>query len=296
MNVNEEPPANTAPVTGKPDPETPPLATPAGENSTMVSPSADEAIPTTPSPEPQGPAVSVRASDAFWRASLGDEAATKLLAQTTGSPSSPKYKAETPPPKMQGHRKKAAKEVKEKPRERKRSRQTSGLGAWLIGGRTDAAAESGARSYIFDGSPTESRRRSQTIEPTDAAPKKPQEDDERGGEGDDEADEDQERYEVDPGPSWRTKVPLFAVQVHSPATRIDDRKREHTVFSVTSTAWRDAEGGTEQMTRMTVERRYSQFEKLAQVLAGRYPGLVLPALPEKQHIGRCESRPSEAQP
>lgn len=244
------------------------------ELSANASPAANELRPPRANLQPP---VSVRASDAFtfWHATLGASATAKLRDRldkaTSRAVAKPDASVDAP-----------TQAPKESPPVVARSRQVSvaaGIGAWFTGrGKQDAAAKSGARSYIVEGDTSD------TDDPADDA------DDEAEGVDGGRPSKAKERFEVDEGPTWRVRVPLFAVQVHSPSTRIDDRKREHTVFSVTSTSWsREADTDQDEMTQVTVERRYSQFERLGQVLAARYSGIVLPSLPEKQFAGRCTS-------
>ncbi|KAF5310964.1 hypothetical protein D9619_007949 [Psilocybe cf. subviscida] len=118
-----------------------------------------------------------------------------------------------------------------------------------------------------------------------------------------------DRHTVDAGlagPTWRAKNPTFKVLVHSPSKRTNGLSGAYTMYNVTSifapapnpvaADWvevpdpddlhppspTEASDGT----RITVERRFSQFVMLHTVLSRRLPGIVLPPLPEKQYAGR----------
>ncbi|KAF8174106.1 hypothetical protein BJ912DRAFT_1024773 [Pholiota molesta] len=110
------------------------------------------------------------------------------------------------------------------------------------------------------------------------------------------------------GPSWRAKTPSFSVLVHSPSKRTNGLSAAYTVYSITSlfpappmTAvsadWIEVPDpddfhppspttSSETATRITVQRRFSQFVMLHTALSRRLPGIVLPPLPEKQYAGR----------
>ena len=113
------------------------------------------------------------------------------------------------------------------------------------------------------------------------------------------------------GPTWHAKTPSFSVLVHSPSKRNSGLTGAYTVYSVTSlfssispaaaADWVEvpdpddvhppsptsATGPNgETTTRITVQRRFSQFVALHTALTRRLPGIVLPPLPEKQYAGR----------
>jgi sorting nexin-9/18/33 len=117
-----------------------------------------------------------------------------------------------------------------------------------------------------------------------------------------------DRHTIDAGPAgptWRPRNPAFKVLVHSPSKRTNGVSGAYTMYSITSifapapnpvADWvevpdpddvhppspTETSGGT----RITVERRFSQFVMLHTVLSRRLPGIILPPLPEKQYAGR----------
>ncbi|KAH9815435.1 hypothetical protein DFH28DRAFT_1126173 [Melampsora americana] len=95
---------------------------------------------------------------------------------------------------------------------------------------------------------------------------------------------EKERYEIGFGPKWKSTGPLFSVKIHSPETRRDQSHTSHTVYAITSSFGSDQETPS---LEVTVDRRYSHFEKLALILQEIYGQvLVLPRLPEKRFTGR----------
>ncbi|KAF8870696.1 hypothetical protein CPB84DRAFT_1818323 [Gymnopilus junonius] len=113
------------------------------------------------------------------------------------------------------------------------------------------------------------------------------------------------------GPTWHAKTPSFNVLVHSPSKRNSGLTGAYTMYSVTSlfssvnpaaaADWVEvpdpddvhppsptstAGPNGETTTRITVQRRFSQFVMLHAALSRRLPGIVLPPLPEKQYAGR----------
>ncbi|KAF9484995.1 hypothetical protein BDN70DRAFT_871680 [Pholiota conissans] len=109
------------------------------------------------------------------------------------------------------------------------------------------------------------------------------------------------------GPSWRAKTPSFSVLVHSPSKCTSGLSGAYTMYSVTSlfpappaaavsADWIEVADPddlhppspttAEIATRITVQRRFSQFVMLHTALSRRLPGIVLPPLPEKQYAGR----------
>ncbi|CAG8578682.1 8825_t:CDS:10 [Paraglomus brasilianum] len=88
-----------------------------------------------------------------------------------------------------------------------------------------------------------------------------------------------DKHYVQSGPSWLEKAPIFKVLVHSPERRVKlGGMSEYTIFHVTSLF----PGGIQ----VSVERRFSQFEWLYNMLCAKFGALVLPPLPEKQFAGR----------
>ncbi|KAG0148854.1 hypothetical protein CROQUDRAFT_74780 [Cronartium quercuum f. sp. fusiforme G11] len=104
-----------------------------------------------------------------------------------------------------------------------------------------------------------------------------------------------ERYEIGFGPTWKSTGPLFSVKVHSPKTRKENSSAKyHTVYTITSSFIDQDRSESDMSTpvlEITVDRRYSHFEKLSLVLYEKYGEvLVLPRLPEKQYSGRFTPR------
>ncbi|KAF9568707.1 hypothetical protein CPC08DRAFT_679040 [Agrocybe pediades] len=114
---------------------------------------------------------------------------------------------------------------------------------------------------------------------------------------------DPNKHLIDSGPSWHAKTPTFGILVHSPSKRTSGLSGAYTVYSVTSlfslpptNEWveipdpddphQNAREDTTTTTRVTVQRRFSQFVMLHTALSRRLPGIVLPPLPEKQYAGR----------
>ncbi|KAF5388740.1 hypothetical protein D9757_004790 [Collybiopsis confluens] len=97
-----------------------------------------------------------------------------------------------------------------------------------------------------------------------------------------------DRHFVDAGHAWKSKLPPFKVLVHSPSKRTSILSGAYTVYNVTS-LFDAAEINDEpppSPTRITVQRRFSQFVILHTALCRRLPGIALPPLPEKQYSGR----------
>ena len=96
---------------------------------------------------------------------------------------------------------------------------------------------------------------------------------------------------VDPGPSWRSKVPPFQVLVHSPYKYTPAFSSSFTLYQITS-IFSSIISGThmqeelESSERVTVHRRFSHFVSLHSALIRTLPGIALPALPGKQYTGR----------
>ncbi|CAG8681807.1 11391_t:CDS:10, partial [Acaulospora morrowiae] len=87
-----------------------------------------------------------------------------------------------------------------------------------------------------------------------------------------------DKHFIQSGPSWHAKAPSFEIMVHNPEKRVKlGGVQEYTIFHVTSVF-----SGV----RVTVERRYSQFEWLYKRLVSKFGCFVLPPLPEKQYSGR----------
>ncbi|RIA99387.1 hypothetical protein C1645_747570 [Glomus cerebriforme] len=88
-----------------------------------------------------------------------------------------------------------------------------------------------------------------------------------------------DKHYIQNGPSWQEKAPIFRVLVHNPEKRVKlGGVSEYTIFHVTSLFSNGV--------RVTVERRFSQFEWLYNRLSAKFGAFVLPPLPEKQYSGR----------
>lgn len=98
-----------------------------------------------------------------------------------------------------------------------------------------------------------------------------------------------DRHFVEPGPTWRSKLPPFRILVHSPSKRTSVLSGAYTVYSVTSlfdSGGHEDEDPPSSPVRITVHRRFSHFVVLHTALSRRLPGISLPPLPEKQYAGR----------
>jgi sorting nexin-9/18/33 len=98
---------------------------------------------------------------------------------------------------------------------------------------------------------------------------------------------------IETGPTWKTKLPIFRVMVHSPSKRSSAISGAYTIYLVTSLfvpAKSQNNNVPDELppspTRITVHRRFSHFVFLHKALTRRLPGIALPPLPEKQYAGR----------
>ncbi|KIK60406.1 hypothetical protein GYMLUDRAFT_606826 [Collybiopsis luxurians FD-317 M1] len=108
-----------------------------------------------------------------------------------------------------------------------------------------------------------------------------------------------DRHFIDAGHAWKSKLPPFKVLVHSPSKRTSILSGSYTVYNVTSlfnatTVEPNRDEPPSSPTRITVQRRFSQFVILHTALARRLPGIALPPLPEKQYAGRFSDEFVEA--
>ncbi|KAG6826448.1 hypothetical protein H0H92_015758 [Tricholoma furcatifolium] len=122
-----------------------------------------------------------------------------------------------------------------------------------------------------------------------------------------------DRHFIDAGPTWKEKIPLFRVLVHSPIKRTSAFTTPYTVYALTSLF--EPSSSQEELeenknsdtilgpepgvspinpTRITVYRRFSHFVVLHATLTRRLPGIALPPLPEKQYAGRFSEEFIEA--
>lgn len=112
-------------------------------------------------------------------------------------------------------------------------------------------------------------------------------------------DSDLNRHFITAGPSWKPKLPLFSVMVHSPSKSTSTITGTYTIYLVTtifpSQSFNiDSDEPLPSPTRITVHRRFSHFVFLHTALTRRLPGIALPPLPEKQYAGRFNSEFIEA--
>ena len=107
---------------------------------------------------------------------------------------------------------------------------------------------------------------------------------------------------IDPGPSWRSKVPAFAASVHSPERRESDDKTPFTVYNITTSfvtpvgdsVDEDGDDEQERLHTITVQRRFSHFVALHRALVSSLPGIAIQPLPAKQYSGRFGAQFVEA--
>ena len=111
-------------------------------------------------------------------------------------------------------------------------------------------------------------------------------------------------FHIDTGPAWRPPVGRFTVHVHSPAKRHSLASGDYTVFQLTTVfdpphvspteadfahvQYHSVGSATTAAATATVDRRYSHFVQLHQLLQARYPVLGLPQLPGKSFKGRSD--------
>ncbi|KAG4304895.1 hypothetical protein PORY_001570 [Pneumocystis oryctolagi] len=93
---------------------------------------------------------------------------------------------------------------------------------------------------------------------------------------------------VDDGPKWKSKVESFDVYVHDPQKVFCDYSKDYVTYKITSCF--STNRNSEDVIKVTVERRYSQFEWLHHRLLKKYSLLVWPSFPEKQIMGKFDNR------
>ncbi|KAJ1950480.1 Vacuolar protein sorting-associated protein vps5, partial [Linderina pennispora] len=91
----------------------------------------------------------------------------------------------------------------------------------------------------------------------------------------------QRRKSLDPTPA--DQMPRFSIHVMDPV-KVSDSLKSYIAYKVktqsSAAMFRESE--------MIVRRRYRDFDWLTQELAARHPGIIVPAIPEKQSMGRFE--------
>ncbi|KAI8326087.1 Vps5-domain-containing protein [Martensiomyces pterosporus] len=91
----------------------------------------------------------------------------------------------------------------------------------------------------------------------------------------------QRRRSLDPTPA--DQIPKFSIQIMDPV-KVSDSLKSYIAYKVKTQS--DAPAFRE--SEMTVRRRYRDFDWLIQELIARHPGVIVPAIPEKQSMGRFE--------
>ncbi|KAJ2009104.1 Vacuolar protein sorting-associated protein vps5, partial [Coemansia sp. S680] len=97
----------------------------------------------------------------------------------------------------------------------------------------------------------------------------------------------QRRRSLDPTPS--DQMPKFQIHVTEPV-KVSDSLKSYIAYKVRTLS--DAPMFRE--SEMVVRRRYRDFDWLIQELVARHPGIIVPAIPEKQSMGRFEDEFVEA--
>ncbi|KAJ1752768.1 Vacuolar protein sorting-associated protein vps5 [Coemansia sp. RSA 1821] len=97
----------------------------------------------------------------------------------------------------------------------------------------------------------------------------------------------QRRKSLDPTPA--DAMPHFSIQVTEPV-KVSDSLKSYIAYKVITQS--DAVMFRE--SSMVVRRRYRDFDWLIQELVAKHPGVIVPAIPEKQSMGRFEDEFVEA--
>ncbi|KAJ2850025.1 Vacuolar protein sorting-associated protein vps5 [Coemansia brasiliensis] len=97
----------------------------------------------------------------------------------------------------------------------------------------------------------------------------------------------QRRKSLDPTPA--DEMPHFNIQVTEPV-KVSDSLKSYIAYKVITQS--DAVMFRE--SSMVVRRRYRDFDWLIQELVAKHPGIIVPAIPEKQSMGRFEDEFVEA--
>ncbi len=166
----------------------------------------------------------------------------------------------------------------------------------LLGGKSlnrfSSFVTSGAEEFVLKGKATDAVVTESTFNVHEKLPSIQSDDEEEdsgsnrlsvNGQG------DADRHFVDATHAWKEKLPPFRVLVHSPSKRTSSLSGAFTIYNVTSlfnAPPTDPDSPPGSPTRITVQRRYSQFVILHTALTRRLPGIALPPLPEKQYAGR----------
>ncbi|KAJ2753687.1 Vacuolar protein sorting-associated protein vps5 [Coemansia aciculifera] len=97
----------------------------------------------------------------------------------------------------------------------------------------------------------------------------------------------QRRRSLDPTPA--DQMPKFQIHVTEPV-KVSDSLKSYIAYKIRTLS--DAPMFRE--SEMVVRRRYRDFDWLIQELVARHPGIIVPAIPEKQSMGRFEDEFVEA--
>ncbi|KAJ2800578.1 Vacuolar protein sorting-associated protein vps5, partial [Coemansia furcata] len=97
----------------------------------------------------------------------------------------------------------------------------------------------------------------------------------------------QRRRSLDPTPT--DQIPMFQIHVTEPV-KVSDSLKSYIAYKIRTLS--DAPMFRE--SEMVVRRRYRDFDWLIQELVARHPGIIVPAIPEKQSMGRFEDEFVEA--
>ncbi|KAJ2743660.1 Vacuolar protein sorting-associated protein vps5 [Coemansia sp. BCRC 34301] len=97
----------------------------------------------------------------------------------------------------------------------------------------------------------------------------------------------QRRRSLDPTPA--DQMPKFQIHVTEPV-KVSDSLKSYIAYKIRTLS--DAAMFRE--SEMVVRRRYRDFDWLIQELVARHPGIIVPAIPEKQSMGRFEDEFVEA--
>lgn len=183
----------------------------------------------------------------------------------------------------------------------------------LLGGKSlnrfSSFVTSGAEEYVLRGPPPVVLETKDIRTHNKEVSESSEENEDNGGAG---KVKKSEQHYIEYGLHWKSKVPPFAVVVHSPEKRIPPTisggaSAAYTAYNVTSTfdanssisdnttihehcrSWSSPEEAptpADPTHDITVQRRFSHFVFLHATLSRLLPGIALPPLPEKQYAGR----------
>ncbi|KAJ1833178.1 Vacuolar protein sorting-associated protein vps5 [Coemansia sp. RSA 2711] len=97
----------------------------------------------------------------------------------------------------------------------------------------------------------------------------------------------QRRRSLEPTPA--DQIPQINIEVTDPV-KVSDALKSHIAYKVRTQSDGEMFGERD----MVVRRRYRDFDWLVQELVARHPGVIVPAIPEKQSMGRFEDEFVEA--